>query len=376
MKARGVALMLTGALLLGGCSSLNPFASTAKYPVLKPIENPIRVTEGWRVRVGDSAKFALQPVQAGDAVFAAGDESVSRIEDGRVAWKTQLKTLVSGGVGSDGGLVVVGSPKGEVIALDAASGQIKWRVAINAEVLAAPSIADGLVVVRSADSRLFGLDASDGRQRWVYQRANPPLALRSSAGVLLGTNAILAGFPGGKLAAINPSNGSLMWEGTVAVPRGATELERVADITSLPVIGPRATCAVAYQGRVACFDMGDGSTLWTRDISSSKGLDIDDNHVVVTDDKGAILALDLSTGASIWKQDQLAGRDVGRPRIVNDYVLVGDLEGYVHVLRKEDGHVVGRLRVASSPIVADMQRTGNGVIVQTRDGNVAAIGVQ
>lgn len=367
--------MLTSALLLGGCSSLNPFASSAKYPALKPIDNPIQVTEIWRARVGDSPKFALQPVQAGGAVFAAGDEAVSRIEDGRMTWKTSLKSVISGGVGSDGSLVVVGSPKGEVIALDAVNGEIKWRVPINAEVLAAPSVSDGLVVVRSADSRLFGLNAADGGLRWVYQRANPPLALRSSAGVLLGTNAILVGFPGGKLAAVNPSNGSLMWEGTVAVPRGATELERVADITSLPVIGPRATCAVAYQGRVACFDMNDGSTLWTRDISSSKGLDTDDSHVVVTDDKGAIIALDLSTGASIWKQDLLAGRDVGRPRIVNDYVVVGDLEGYVHVLRKEDGHVVGRLRVASSPIVADMQRTSSGVIVQTRDGHVTAIAV-
>ena len=378
MKARRLTVLLVAALALGGCSSLNPFASgNSKIAALKPLNNPVRTTESWRVRVGEAGVFVLQPAQNSGAVFATGsDGDVVRIENGRTIWKTRLKTIVSGGIGIGGNLLVVGTPKGEVIALDASSGEIKWRVSVNAEVLAPPGVSDGLVVVRSADSRLFGLDPVDGRRRWVYQRATPSLSLRSSAGVALESNAILAGFPGGKLAAISPTNGSLMWEGTVAVPRGATELERMADITSLPVVGARATCAVAYQGRVACFDMSNGSTLWTRDLSSSKGLDLDDRHVFVTDEKGAVHALDISSGASAWKQDQLASRGTGRPLVSGDQVFVGDSEGYVHILKKDDGTLVGRQRVASSPIVADLQRAAGDIIAQTRDGTVAAIGVQ
>lgn len=376
MKARQLALTALGALALGACSSLNPFASGAKLPALKPIVSPIRTAEDWRVRLGDTGAFVLQPAIVGGVVFAAGSDEVARIENGKVVWRTALKTKISGGVGSDGNRVVVGTPKGEVIALDATTGQIAWRGNVNAEVLAAPAVSDSLIVVRSADSRLFGLDPSDGRQRWVYQRATPPLSLRNAAGVVVESNAILAGFPGGKLAAINPGNGSLMWEGTVAVPRGATELERMADITSLPVLGSRATCAVAYQGRLACFDMANGSTLWTRDLSSSKGLDLDEQHVYVTDEKGAVMALDISNGASAWKQDQLAGRGTGRPRVIGDNVVVGDVEGYVHVLRKDDGSVVGRQRPASSPLLADPQRAPGGIIVQSRDGSVAAVGIQ
>lgn len=376
MKARQLALTALGALALGACSSLNPFASGAKLPALKPIASPIRTAEDWRVRMGDTGAFVLQPAIVGGVVFAAGSDEVARIENGKVVWRTALKTKISGGVGSDGNRVVVGTPKGEVIALDATTGQIAWRGNVNAEVLAAPAVSDSLIVVRSADSRLFGLDPSDGRQRWVYQRATPPLSLRNAAGVVVESNAILAGFPGGKLAAINPGNGSLMWEGTVAVPRGATELERMADITSLPVLGSRATCAVAYQGRLACFDMANGSTLWTRDLSSSKGLDLDEQHVYVTDEKGAVMALDISNGASAWKQDQFAGRGTGRPRVIGDNVVVGDVEGYVHVLRKDDGSVVGRQRPASSPLLADPQRAPGGIIVQSRDGSVAAVGIQ
>lgn len=381
MKCR-LAAIVAGALAVGACSSLNPFSSDAKIPALKPLtQQALATSEAWKGRVGGAGRFVFQPAITGDssagAVFAAAaDGAVSRLQGGRATWKTSVNTPISGGVGSDGRLVVVGSPKGEVIALEAESGQIKWRVSVNAEILAAPVVSDGMVVVRSSDSRLFGLDPTDGRQRWVYQRALPPLALRNAAGVALEGGAVFAGFPGGKLVAVNALNGTLMWEGAVAVPRGATELERIADITSLPVLGARVGCAVAYQGRVACFDLTNGSTLWNRDMSSSKGLDMDSRQVFVTDEKGAVHALDQSSGASAWKQDQLAGRGVGRPRIVGDYVVVGDVEGYLHVLRKEDGSLVGRQRIDSSPILADIQRAGGDVVVQTQDGTVSAVRVQ
>ncbi len=376
MKARQLAVSVLGALAVSACSSLNPFVADAKIPALKPIASAVATTEEWRARVGDAGRYVLQPALSGGVVFAAGDGDVERLENGRTVWKTPLKVTVSGGVGSDGQLVVVGTPKGEVIALDAATGQVRWRVFVNAEVLAAPGVSGGIIVVRSADSRLFGLDPADGKQRWVYQRATPPLSLRNAAGVVLDRDAIFAGFPGGKLAAISPANGSLMWEGTVAIPRGATELERMADITSTPVIGSRATCAVAFQGRVACFDMSNGTTLWTRDLSSSKGLDLDERHVFVTDEKGAVHALDIASGASAWKQDQLAGRGTGRPKVAGDYVVVGDVEGYVHLLRKDDGSVVGRRRAASAPILADLLRSSGSIVVQARDGSVSAIGVE
>ncbi|MBS0346248.1 MAG: outer membrane protein assembly factor BamB [Proteobacteria bacterium] len=378
MRLRPGLAAVVASLSLVACSSWNPFATGyGKLAALKAVSNPVRTAEIWRASVGDSGAFVLQPALAGDAVFAAGrDGKVVKLQSGKTVWKTDVGVTVSGGVGSDGQLVLVASPKGDVIALDGASGQVRWKVKVNAEVLAAPAVSDGIVVVRSADSRLFGLEPGNGKQRWVYQRATPPLALRSSAGVVLDDKLILAGFPGGKLAALNPANGALMWEGTVAIPRGATELERVADITSLPVMSARATCAVAYQGRVACFDMSNGSTLWTRDLSSSRGLDVDERHVFVTDEKGAVHALDLSNGASAWKQDQLAGRSPGRPRVIGGYVIVGDGLGDIHVLRRDDGTLVGRSRVVSSAIAADPQRAGSDVVVQTQNGTIYALGVQ
>lgn len=378
MKRLGRTAALIAVLGLTACSSLNPFSSSAsKLPQLKPITESVKLGEDWKLRVGSAGTSVFSPLTVGSTVYAAAaDGTVVRIEDGRTQWKVALKTPLSGGVGGNGDLVLVASPKGEVFALDPASGAIRWQANVNAEVLAAPALGDGVVVVRAADSRLFGLEPADGKRRWVYQRATPALALRSAAGVVIAERAIFAGFPGGKVAAVNGTTGALMWEGTVSVPRGATELERVADISSLPVLNGRAACAVAYQGRVACFDLANGSTLWTRDLSSARGLDLDEGHVFVTDDKGAIHALDLTSGASMWKQDQLAGRSPGRPLSFRDMVAVTDVEGIVHLLRKEDGTFVGRQRTDGSPALADLRRLGSDLLVQTRDGSVFAFGVQ
>ncbi|NTV09918.1 MAG: outer membrane protein assembly factor BamB [Zoogloea sp.] len=365
------------AAALTGCSSLNPFAGKSEVPALKPIQPTTELRAAWKASVGEAGPYVFQPASHLAAVFAADKSgAVTRFEDGRQIWRVKLDKGLSAGVGTDGAIVVVATPRGEVIALNAADGQVKWRAQANAEVLAAPVISGGLVVVRSGDSRLFGFDAADGKRRWVYQRNSPPLALRSHAGVVVVDRMILAGFPAGKLVAVSPENGALLWEGTVAVPRGTTELERVADITSLPVLGVKEVCSVAYQGRLVCFDISNGETLWTRDVSSAVGLDIDERHVYVTDDKGAVQALDRISGASVWKQDQLVGRGVGRPTVRGAYVVVADGQGVVHLLRRDDGAFAARYSTDGSPVVADVRRAAGLLLVQTRGGGLYGLSAE
>src|SRR3972149_5348703 len=91
---------------------------------------------------------------------------------------------------------------------------------------------------------------------------------------------VFAGFSGGKLVAVLLANGGVRWEATVSLPRGTTELERVTDVVGLPWISEREVCAVAYQGRVACFDVITGNLLWARPMSSTAGLDADPRYVM------------------------------------------------------------------------------------------------
>lgn len=374
MRSLRVLPLLAALALSAGCSSLNPFADAKARPAALPEFRPTaQLVPLWRAEIGDSGPYVFQPAVAGGAVFAAAaDGELARFEDGRAVWRADADTRLSAGVGADERLAVVVAANGTVIAYDAAEGRERWRAPLGAEVLAPPAVNAELVVVRASDNRLIALDARDGSRRWVYQRANPPLALRSFAGVVLEGGFGLAGFPGGKLAVINLANGGAVTELSVAAPRGSTELERVADVAGTPVVGRREVCAVTYQGRAACFDTSNGNALWARDFSSSVGMDRDARFAVITDDRDAVHALDVYSGASVWKQDAMARRALSRPLIVDDFVVVGDVEGYVHVLSRDSGAFAARARAGDGPIAAELRPFGRGFVVQGRDGEIAA----
>lgn len=366
--------LLAALLLATGCASLNPFSSDKPKPApLADFKPSAQLVALWRADIGESGPYLFEPAVVGDSIYATGEEgNVARFEGGREVWRVDADTRLSAGVGADRSLAVVVTASGVAIAYDAATGSERWRATIGAEVLAQPAVDGGLVVLRASDNRLIALNARDGSRRWVYQRANPPLALRNFAGVVLEGNVVLAGFPGGKLVVINAANGGAITELTVAAPRGATELERVADVAGTPVVGRREVCAVAYQGRVACFDTSNGNALWARDFSSSVGMDRDARFAVVIDDRDAVHALDVYSGASVWKQDAMARRAVSRPLIVGDHVVVGDIEGYVHALSRDSGAFAARDRAGDGPLSAPPRAYGRGFVVQGRDGEITA----
>ena len=334
----------------------------------------------WQGNVGSGDKSTFFPATSGNLVYAAS--AAGRIvafdaTKGGSAAQFEAGQRISGGVGAGAGMILAGTPKGEVLAFDA-QGKPLWKAQLSSEVLAPPVAADGVVIVRSGDGRLFGLDAADGKRRWIYQRPTQvPLTVRTHVGFVVNRGAIFAGFPGGRLVAVSSANGVVGWEGVVAIPKGATELERVSDITSLPAIDGQRVCAVAFQGRVACFDVTNGTPLWSREASSVAGLALDARYLYVTDDKNAVLAFDKAGGASIWKQDKLSGRRVSGPLAFGRFVVVGDFEGYVHLLSREDGSFAARIATDGSAISAPpIQLDLTSFLVQTRNGGVFAITAQ
>jgi outer membrane protein assembly factor BamB len=381
-------LAAAAAALLSGCSympsmpSLDPtewFRSTpasAKPAELPPLSNPQGVRVLWTASVGGADRFAFSPALAGGDVYAASrDGTVVRLDGttGQTRWRVGAGAPLSAGVGSDGRLAVVASDEGEVFALDAETGSVRWRARVSSEVLAAPKVGDGLVLVRSADNRVFAFGAEDGKRRWVYQRAAASLTVRSPTGLTLHQGSAYAGFPGGKLVAIALSNGGVRWEATVALPKGATELERVTDVVGEPAIQGRVVCAAAFQGRVACYDAQTGSQLWARDMSTINGVSFDARYAYVSDDRGAVHALDRANGRSIWKQDRLANRRLSLPLPLEGEVAFGDFEGQVHFAARESGAFVARFATDGSAIRAAPLRLAGGVLVQTANGGLYAL---
>ena len=387
MRHGRYAVAAAAVVLLGACQTLGdaydwlfggsrPAQKPAELVAFKPTAQP-RVL--WQANVGSAGKTVFFPAVSGNAVFtagAAGRVAGFRTNNGAPVAAFSAGEPLQGGVEANGTVILASTPKGDVVAYDH-GGKLLWRAAVGGEVLAPCVIAEGLVIARTVDGRIFGLDAKDGKRRWVYQRSTPALSVRTYSGVAVERGAVFAGFPGGRLVALNLANGGVGWESVVALPKGTTELERVADVIGLPVIDGRQVCAVAFQGRVACFDAQTGTTNWARDLSSYSGMSADTRNLYVTDDRNAVLALDKSSGASLWKQDKLFGRGVSAPAVLGRFVVVGDFQGYLHFLSREDGSFAARIATDGSAIVAPPVRVDLGtLIVQTRNGGVYAVALQ
>jgi outer membrane protein assembly factor BamB len=363
------------AVFMAGCTgSTGP--KPAKLTDFKP-KATLKVA--WKSSVGDSGRYIFSPgIWDGDFFAAGADGRLIRLDarNGRARWKIDTKAKLSGGVEAFDGIVVLASTKGGVLAFDA-NGKRKWQAQVSSEVLSAPSISEGVVVVRSGDGRVHGLDVADGNRRWEYIATLPPLLIRTSAGVAIEKGVVYAGLPGGKMIALNLSTGALLWEASVSQPRGETELERVTDVVSVPVVENGHVCAVAFQGRIACFETQRGTLSWARNASGTGGLAADERYFYYVDESSHVHAIDRDTGASIWKQEQLAYRRLGSPAVVGKFVVVGDFEGYLHFFDRDDGAIAARHSTDGGPISAAPLPVGPGnLLVQTRKGSLYAINVR
>jgi outer membrane protein assembly factor BamB len=366
--------------LLAACNPLDLLRSSSgpKPATLQPVEGAREVKVLWAAHVGGAERFAFAPALVGNSIYAAArDGTVTRLDatNGAEAWRASAERQLSGGVGADATTVAVATAQGEVIALEAFGGKVRWRARVSSEVLAAPAVGHGLVLVRSVDNRIFAFGADDGKRRWVYQRAPASLIVRSPAGMTIVGDTAFAGFSGGKLAAIALSNGGVRWEATVALPKGATELERVTDVVGDPAVMGSEVCAAAYQGRVACYEMANGRQLWARELSSLTGVSLDARYAFVSDDRGSVHALDRTNGRSLWKQDRLSYRQLSMPLSAGNAVAVGDLEGYVHFLARDSGAFVARHSTGAGAVRMPPVPIAGGLLVQTQNGELVALGL-
>lgn len=390
LRTAGCALV--AATLCAGCASFSKSPLTSWIPSIpvpsfawltggghKPgplptLDAKVTPTINWQQGAGKAGP-GFAPAITPSAIYAAAlDGTLMRIDPatGRVEWRIGAGQALSAGPGADASLVVVGTSKGDVLAFDA-EGKPRWTAHVSSEVIAPPRVADNIVIVFSGDGRIYGLASADGRTVWVDPHANPPLTVRNAAGGVLSRGGLFIGTAGGRLLAIDTQTGTIGWDGAVATPKGATELERIADVTSLPYVDDKEVCAAAYQGRIACFDVVRGSLIWTRDVSSLAGITADANRLYAVDDKGVVQAFDRSNGASIWKQDVLAKRRIGGPQLIGDEIGVVDVEGYLHLLSRTDGAYVGRLATDGSLATTQPAPLAGGMLWQSEKGTVYSV---
>jgi len=385
LRLGGSAALLWAILVLGGCASSDE--STPEWAGVKNEDEPAKLVDfdstaqfkvRWQKNIGDSGSNLLQPAIVGDAIYAVSIEGLLTRMDrktGKKAWRLKTGITASGGVGGGEDLIVIGSNKGNVLAYDE-NGRSLWKSKVSSEVLNVSRVEDGIVIVRSGDGRIAGLNAANGERVWVYERSTPALVVRSHAGVTIQRGILYAGFAGGRLAAIKINDGEVLWETSVSQPSGNTELERISDITGDPVVDDEQVCAVAFQGRLACYDITRGNPLWNRDLSSDKGMMLLRGYLYLSDAKSSVIEMDRSSGNTVWKNDQLFMRSVSSPFVMEDFVIVGDRLGYLHALSRIDGHFTARIKLDGGSIKARILPLDEGLLLQTSGGDVYSMSIR
>jgi outer membrane protein assembly factor BamB len=364
--------------LLAGCSLFGSKDTKNQPAALVEPAGSMAPAVAWKYSVGKAGNAVFTPALSGDSLYVAdGDGVLARVNaaTGKEIWRIKTGTDLTAGVGSDGEVIVVGGAKGVILAFDA-NGKELWKAQASSEVLSSPVVGGGVVVVRSVDNVITAYEAKTGAKRWNVTRTTPALTLRNAPGMLISGPNVYVAQPGGKLVVLALVGGVPRFEVAVGEPRGATELERVTDIAGTPVIFEKDVCAVSYQGRVACFDATTGAPSWSKPASSDVGVAVDQRFVFVSDDKGDVAAYSRESGSNAWKNDKLSYRRLSTPVSYGRAVAVGDYQGYIHFLSREDGALLGRVATDGSPIQSAPVIAGSNLIFQTQAGTVTALAVE
>lgn len=374
-----VAPALIALALLPGCKI---FKGKSKDNIEPPaplveFEKSADVREIWSAGTGkgvDRTGARPRPAYSEDRIFVTdvkGGLIAFTASSGKRLWRYESEERLVSGANADNGLVVAGSIDGLVIAVDAASGELRWSSRVSSELLVAPVIAGEIILVRSNDGRVHGLAVRDGNRVWQFDRGSPLISLRGNGPPLIADGKAYIGYDNARVVALSVATGDLLWEQTIARPDGRTELERMNDVDGELQLIDDLIFSVTYRGQVSALSVADGRAIWGRELSSYAGLSSAQDALYTVDDQGVLWALDRRSGSSLWKQEALSHRWMTTPVVMGDYLVLGDVEGYVHWLRREDGATAARYRLGRKGIRATPLVVGNRVYVASVDGKLA-----
>ena len=333
----------------------------------------------WKTKIGkgsDKRSLALVPAVGPGRVYAAdarGRVMALSSSDGREVWRRDTKLPFSGGPVVAGERLIIGSSDGDLLALSSRDGAQRWRIQLGSEVLSVPRVIDDLVVVHTVDDNVFGIDINDGSQRWRYVHPAPILTLHGSSTPVPAGEGVIVGISGGRLVYLDTEQGAPFWEVVVTRPSGRTELDRIADVDADPVVVGEIVYVASFNGDLAAIDLLTGTILWRRELSAHAGIAATPEALYVTDSDDNLWAADIADGAGRWKQDALLYRRVTAPAVLGNRLIVGDLEGWLHLVDRSDGRILGRVRVAKSPIHHTPVIENGLVYVYAADGTLAAL---
>lgn len=362
------ATVLAAALLAAACSSAPERPKPAELP---PVASLIGTRLAWSAQVGKVPDQAVPAVVAGQLLVAGGDNTVQALDtgSGKEIWRLRLDAPAATGLGSDGDTAAVVTARNELVAI--ASGKEIWRARLPSRVFSAPLVAGRRVFVLTGERSVLAFDGRTGARLWTQQRTGEPLVLQEP-GVLTAVGDTLVVGLSGRLTGLNPLNGSIRWEVPVAMSRGTNEVERLVDLVAPFSRQGASLCVRAYSAAVGCVDAERGTLAWTKPAQGMAGVHGDADLVFGSEADGTLRAWRRASGEVAWSTDRLKWRLLSAPQALGRAVAFGESDGTVHLVSREDGSEMTRLRTDGSPIVGSPLLAGQSLVVQTRNGGIFA----
>ena len=387
--------LLSICLLLPGCTAFDTidesFSGISNYfrggednseppAVLLEYAPEIQIEKLWDETIGvgtDEQSLKLVPAIGFGKILTADRDGVVEARDlntGRLIWEVDNDIPFSAGPSLGVGTVILGSGDAEVVALNSENGELLWKSPVSSEVLSVPVIAKGIVIIRTTDGEVIALNEKNGVRLWNYEHNAPALTVRGIGTPIIVDDNVIGGYDNGKLMALRLADGKYVWETSVAIPKGRSEVDRLVDLDADPIDVGGVIYIAGYHGGAVAVSELDGDVLWRNEaISSNNGLSHDFRYLYLSDLSDNVWQLDQRSGASLWKQKELNQRKLTAPTVYENYVVVGDFEGYVHWLSTSDGRQLGRIKVADSAIEAKPVVVDNTVYIYAKDGTLAAL---
>jgi len=385
-------LLLPGVLsvtLLSGCSLFNGEEDVVKMSPLPQVENQFTPSKAWDTSVGSGiGEFYsnLHPAFADGVVYAAdrrGTVKAVNADDGKEVWSVNLAekqgwmssspALLSGGVTVQGGHVYVGSEKAQVYALNTSDGTVAWQTSVAGEALSRPVVSDGVVLIHTSNGQLQALDQASGVVKWTVNLDMPALSLRGESAPVTAFGAAIVGGDNGRVSAVLMEQGQMIWQQRISQATGPTEIDRLSDVDTTPVVVDGVIYALAYNGNLTALDLRSGQIMWKRELGSVNDFIVDGGHIYIVDQNDRLLALTTDGGVTQWTQSDLLHRNLTAPVLYNGSLVVGDGEGYMHWINPDDGHFVAQQEVDSSGFLTEPVVADGKLLIQAKDGTLYAI---
>ncbi len=366
----------------GGGSKDTDFFGEVEKARKPKVSTQTKLSRNWRVDLGESIRpgqAILSPALLGDAIYAASTNGrIYKIDaqTGKRQWSVKLRNeTITGGVGVGGGLVLVGTDQGLVHALRQQDGSIAWTSELDSEILASPVTEGDVVVARTGDGKMYGLSSFDGERVWTISRQLPRLTIRGESRPLLTQGVVFAGFSDGYLVALEAKNGRNLWDFPISFPRGTNEIDRLADIDTDPLLVGDRIYLSSYQEVTHALDVRNQRVAWSVDVSSYHALSYDAAFLYISDRNGVVHQIDRSSGEKSWSQDGLRLFPISAPISVGAFVIVGEGDGNLYVMDKNDGQLIGRHGFGARSVIGAPIVEGNTIYLLDSDGALQSLNV-